>query len=74
MSAKIMIATATTVCAIGITVCLAYIVLIVNDINHFVDDVTHDLEAFKEKADDAWREMVPVSRSSAHSNFDALLA
>nr|CDJ83494.1 Nematode cuticle collagen domain containing protein [Haemonchus contortus] len=48
-------------------------IVLLSDISHFVEDVTEDLEHFKEKAEDAWHEMVQASRSHYPPTFDGFL-
>ncbi|KAK6016160.1 nematode cuticle collagen domain protein [Ostertagia ostertagi] len=73
MASKAVVASAMGACAVGVAVSIWYIIAIMNDIHRFVDDVTKDLNQFKEKADDVWRELVPASQSYSSAKIEVLL-
>ncbi len=71
MGGQTLLWTATAVGAISIAGCLLAIAHIFAEINNLHDDVMQEMAEFQIYANDAWDEMIEMSRGSAFASFQS---
>ncbi|EFO83934.1 hypothetical protein CRE_23231, partial [Caenorhabditis remanei] len=74
MSAKYVVTIASCFSGLAIVACLFTVGAIFKDINDLYDNVMDDMDEFKMFANNAWKDMIPVTRPSLdnQSNLRAL--